>query len=106
MKKRLILVMISGFITAASMTGCSDKSKDFGGTHYMEPTLENTYIIVDQNDKDILHKGDFYKSYSGTMNGFVFYCGEEFFSNADCSTHSEKPKDSLYDEICEECFHD
>ena len=91
--------------SSITMTSCSDKEKKFGGIVYTGPTKENAYIIIEQNDTDILHKGDFYKSVDGTMNGFELRCGEGFFSNADCSVYEEEPKENRYDEVCEECIY-
>ena len=105
MKKRLIALMVAGIMTTATLTGCSDNSnktvdEDFMGT----PEIKDGYVIIKQNDKDVLHKGDYYRDYDGSSHGFKFDCGENYFSNVEHSAYYEKPQSERYDEKCEECF--
>ena len=102
MKKRLIALMISGILISSTLTGCSTQSVD--AEWIGQPTNADGYIIIEQSDSHILHKGNFYKSSQGNSNGFNFNCGEEFQSNADFYSYYEEPKESRYDKKCEECF--
>ena len=102
MKKRLIALMISGILISSTFTGCATQSvnEEWIG----QPTIKDGYIIIEQNDNDILHKGSFYKAAQGNTNGFKFACDEEFQSNADFYGYYEEPKAELYDKKCKDCF--
>ena len=102
MKKRLIAIMAAAFMTTATMTGCARESVD---ENFMgDPHINNGYIIIEQNDKDVLHKGKYFRDDNGSSHAFQFDCGENFYSNVDASAYFKRPKADRYDEICEDCF--
>ena len=107
MKKRLIALMVAGIMTTATLTGCANGSEKPKGTvkdEFIGCKNKDVYVIIKQNDSNLLHKGDYYRDMDGNSNGFVFECGEDFWSNAEYSTYFEEPKAERYDEKCEDCF--
>ena len=102
LKKRLIALMVAGVVTTATLTGCARESVDemFVG----DPHVNDGYIIIEQNDKDVLHKGKYFRSNDGSSHGYQFDCGEDFYSNAEASAYFKHPKADRYDEKCEDCF--
>ena len=103
MKKRLIAIMVAGVMTTATLTGCgSEGTVDdfFAG----EGVVDDGYIIIKQNDSLILHKGDYYRDGNGGTSGFIFDCGEDFWSNSEHFASNEEPKAGRYDEKCKDCF--
>ena len=105
LKKRLIALMVAGVVTTTALTGCETGNETKSvKDNFIEGAGFNGYIIIEQNDKDILHKGIGYMDADGPTNAFVFDCGEEFYSNAEYSAYYEEPKAERYDEKCEDCF--
>jgi len=102
MRKRLIALMISGIVISSTLTGCATQSVD--AEWFGQPTTDDGYIILEQNDTHIMHRGDYYKSSQGNSNGFNFACGEEFQSNAHFFSYRTEPKEDRYDKKCEKCF--
>ena len=103
-KRRLISLMLAGVMATSvgAMAGCDNSvDTDMGYNHY-----KNVYIILDQNEKDILHKGDFYNSIKDADNKFDLKCtkGNHIITNADFSVMENQPDEDLYDEKCEDCF--
>ena len=113
--KNKILSLLMSVASILTLSGCSsDKKKeaetnrniykvysDIDAGHW----AKDLFIVLNQNDIDILHKGSAKASYhcNSTIN-VVFDCGEMIISNADYSISITMPKESRYDEICEECF--
>ncbi len=109
LKKRLIALMLVGVVSTATLTGCGAESSktesevlqksNYGG-------VKDAYIILEQNDKDILHKGSmgvlFTDGYNAggpnTDYNYKFNCGEETISNGKHQIYSVKPKAECYDE--------
>lgn len=93
--------MIAGVVSTTALTGCAGESVDemFLG----DPHVKDGYIIIEQNDKDVLHKGKFYRT-QGSAHGYQFDCGEDFYSTADSSAYFKHPNSERYDEKCKECF--
>ncbi len=103
LKKRLIALMVAGVITTATLSGCGN-GNDSVKTNFTGALVEDGFIIIKQNDSQILHKGDYYRDTDGPNNGYQFDCGEDFYSNAESSVYFKHPKADRYDEKCEECF--
>lgn len=104
MKKRLIALMVAGVLTTATLTGCGNEKGSVDDYYLGDGIVDDGYIIIKQNDVQVLHKGDYYRGNNGSTNGFVFDCGEDFWSNAEHFASNEEPKAERYDEKCEECF--
>ncbi|MBO5910524.1 MAG: hypothetical protein J6Q15_03345 [Clostridia bacterium] len=110
-KQRLIALMCAGIITA-TLTGCSDANtettNDNKDAFYLYSSAyigaDDVYIVLEQNDTDILHKGNIGALRNTNDYNYSFDCGETTVSNATHALYSEMPKDSHYDEICEDCF--
>ena len=113
--KNKILSLLMSVASILTLSGCSsDKKKEaetnrtisgaFNRFEQGHPTYD-LFIVLNQNDIDILHKGSAEVSYHCTSTIKVeFDCGEMIISNADYSISITMPKESRYDEICEECF--
>ena len=119
-KQRLIALMCAGLITTASLTGCSssnskmtnnDKNaRDLYSLAYIG--VDDTYIVLEQNDVDVLHKGNMgvlftdgaYAGGPTTDYNYSFDCGEVTISNATHALYEEMPDETQYDKICEDCF--
>lgn len=125
-KQRLIALMCAGIITTSALTSCSSSTSEQlpneKETSNNIPVNElylndyigvsDAYIILEQNDIDILHKGnmgilfsDGYRSGGpSTVYNYSFNCGEQVVSNATNSISTKMPKEERYDKICEDCF--
>ena len=110
-KQRLIALMCASIVTAASLAGCgnSDKTKekpysvdDLYSKHYVG--IEDVYIVLEQNDVDVLHKGNMGVLKYTTDYNYSFNCGQGTVSNATHACFSEMPSEYHYDKICEDCF--
>ena len=104
-KQRLIALMCAGIVTASSLTSCervASQQKGFERDEY-SPYCDK-YIVIEQNDIYILHKGDMSLPGSSSDRVYIFDCGENYVSSADHSIYNEMPKEERYDQICEDCF--
>ena len=93
-----------GSCNTATLTGCGNNEGIVESYFVGEGTVNDDYIIIEQNDVQVLHKGDYYRGAKGGTNGFVFDCGEQFWSNAEHYASEDAPKADRYDEKCEDCF--
>ena len=104
-KRRLISLMLAGAMTTSIglLSGCDD------GSLYSN---ENVYIVLEQNEVDILHRGNvkeifvdgIYAGGPATHYQFSFDCGEKTKTNTKHQIFEKEPKTERYDEKCEECF--
>ena len=112
MKKQRLIALMCAAIIATALTGCSDTSTEITNDKKDSFDLyssgyvgaDDVYIVLEQNDIDILHKGSIGALRYTTSYNYSFDCGETTASNATHALYVEMPKDSHYDEICEECF--
>ena len=100
MKKRIIAFMISGIVTTATIMALCEPS--IGGGY--KETSSNDYVVIDQDDKKVLHYGDYQKDVNGIANRLVLKCGERLSSNERQYIYEDKPNEDKYDEKCEDCF--
>ena len=116
-KRRLISLMLAGALASGVMVaaaGCSEDDQITEGRAVMNSECKNVYIVLQNGDKKIVHKGDFVPVfYSGTGSfsagtGFVdlkLDCGKNYTTNADCYIYNNKPeKEEDYNTVCEDCF--
>ena len=113
--KKKILSLIMSAVTLLTLSGCSNTKDDRTVANkedifnkafrLLDNGVYDAFIVLKQNDIDILHKGHAQcDSYSTAAICVKFNCGEIVISNADYSISVKMPKESRYDEICEECF--
>jgi len=114
MKKRLIALMCAGVI-GLSMAGCSsiqENIEDLANNPLNENSQDiiyaDKYIVLDENGCSTLHKGDVYLGYgAGLVEGckvHKFDCGEEIYCTYPYRVSDTIPKETAYDEVCEDCF--
>ncbi len=105
MKKRIISLMLAG-ITTLTLASCSDTNLQ--DSFYDGVT--DKFIVIEQNDTDVLHKGSM-----GVMSGrtgktsttdynYEFDCGEKTISNSEHQIFDNEPIAERYDVKCEGCF--
>ena len=100
MKKRVIALMVVGVVSTATIIALSKPS--IGGGFEESPTDE--YIVIEHNDKDVLHYGSYQKDEYGTSNRLILKCGQKLSLNTKHSVYQDKPYDDIFDEQCEGCF--
>ena len=110
-KQRLIALMCAGIITTSVLTGCSNSNKTdekpysvdkLSGSYFSG--LSDKYIVLEQNDVDVLHKGNMGVLRKTTDYNYSFNCGQGTISNATHACFDEMPSEEHYDKICEDCF--
>ena len=100
MKNRIILLMISGVATVSTIMALS--KPNIGGGY--KETPPDDYVVIDQDEKKVLHYGDYQKDVNGIANRLILKCGERLSSNERHYIYEEKPNEDKYDEKCEDCF--
>ena len=113
--RRLISLMLAGMITlgVGAMTGCEEyEQTEEAKTYDLLTGVDEGFIVLRVNDKDILHKGKVeylssgvgkYSVYMG-FNSYEFDCGKTYTSNSQSFISTTMPTEEVYDEICEDCF--
>ena len=117
MQKRLIALMLAGTLSATALTGCAyTKEKDEREIDHTDceeyDIIRNSYIVLEQNQIDVLHKGDmttlftdgYYAGGPTPSCKYYFDCGQKTISNANHQTYNKEPESKYYDEKCEDCF--
>lgn len=104
--KKLLLVAGATAIIAISASGCNYTSKGFEAF----TVEENGFIVVSENGKETLHKGDIvtevsnFTAYPSSVPTLKFDCGEKLYTSQFVGYGENKPSEENYDEVCELCF--
>jgi len=110
--------MLAGVISAGviTITGCEKKQKDYNKNEkvseqtagYYFDGLEDVFIVIEKDNKQILHKGDIdalpIRGGGNSCVKYSFDCGQEFISNNNYFVYDNQPNEQQYDEICEDCI--
>ena len=94
------------------MAGCDEEPTEAQKIDSYIRGVEDSYIVLEINDTDVLHKGkvEFLRSSIGNsgvymgFNAYEFDCGKTYTSNAQSFVSIDMPSEEVYDEICEDCF--
>lgn len=93
-------------IIAISASGCNYTSKGFEAF----AVEENGFIVVSENGKETLHKGDIvtevsnFAGYPSSVPTLKFDCGEKLYTSQFVGYGENKLSEEKYDEVCEFCF--
>ena len=94
-------------IIAISASGCTTySSKGFEAF----AVAEDSFIVVSENGKETLHKGDVITEVSklyglpSAVPTLKLDCGEKLYTSQFVGYGENKPSEENYDEVCELCF--
>ncbi len=119
MEKRLIALMITGAISASVMTSClkqteeeTNVEREYNNYCKEYGIVEDAYIVLQQNEIDVMHKGNMSVLFTDGYNAggpsnnykFKFECGNTINSNGSHQTYDIEPNEDFYDIKCEDCF--
>ena len=104
--KKLLLVAVTTAIIAISASGCTYSSKGLESF----AVAENSFIVVSENGKETLHKGDivtemtYWAQIPSAVPTLKFNCGEKLYTSQFVGYGENKPSEENYDDVCEFCF--
>lgn len=107
-KQRLIALMCTGIILSTSLTACSNSS-DFTND---ETSNKEKYIVMKEDDVNILHQGNNTLIPSTDINGnttikyrYTSDCGKSYISQIPLyKIYEELHQEDSYDDTCDQCF--